>query len=98
METGRIALRPVFTLRFRYDLVAMPAAEAIVVATGKGFASLVAPGVSAGTVESMTDDIFVNPVVIVAHHAISIPAVIPLVGLRVGCARETQSSTQYDRS
>jgi hypothetical protein len=76
----------------------VPATEAVIVAADNHFAALVAPVVRPGTVKSRTDDIFRNPVVLVADNAISIPAPIPLVGLRVGCARETQSTTQYSRS
>jgi hypothetical protein len=102
METGRIGLRPVFLLRFKENLVAVPAAEAVVVAADKSFASLVAPVVIARAVISATD-IFMDPVVsvvIVADDAISIPIpiAIPLVGLGIWCACEAQSTTQYSRS
>jgi hypothetical protein len=84
---------------FAKNSVAVPAAEAVVVAADKSFAPLVAPVVIARVVISATD-IFMDPVVsvvIVADDAISIPIpiAIPLVGLRAGCACETQSTTQY---
>ncbi len=100
METGRILWRPVFIFaRFLLwrKLVAVPAAEAIVVAAGKGFAPLVAPVVRARGVEAAMG-IFTDPIVIVADDAIAISIAIPLAGLGVGCTGEEESASHNDRS
>jgi len=88
METGRCGLRPVFIFVLDQNLVAVPAAEAIIEAADS-FAPFETV-VSARAVEVVAHFCSVYPVRIVANN-------FPLVRLSVGRAREEKSTTQYGR-
>jgi hypothetical protein len=94
METGRNCLRPVFYFLCWRSLVAVPAAEAIVVAADS-FTPLEAV-VRARVVEATTDFHFVEPGIVEANDATIVT--ISIGRLCIGRAREEKSTTQYGRS
>ena len=86
MENGAQLFAPRFSFWSWLSLVAVPAAEAVIVAADNHWAPFETPVVDARAVKLAIDNDF------------TADDTIALIRLRVGCASETQSTTQYGRS